>query len=160
MENTNLSRGQFLKQLGLSSGALMAFYCLGTVTACTKDDEPAASGTTTNPNTTGTNTTTTKVDFTLDLTTNDYKKLKTEGEFVYKDDIIIANVKGGKFVALSKACTHAGTTVQYRAKEDDFWCSNHGSEFGHDGKVEKSPATTGLKVFKTELTGDKLRISE
>jgi cytochrome b6-f complex iron-sulfur subunit len=159
MEKKNLSRGQFLKQLGLSSGALMAFYCLGTVTACTKDEgEPAPSGT--NNNSSGGNNTPTKIDFTLDLASNDFRKLKTEGEFVYKDDIIIANVKGGKYVALSKACTHAGTTVQYRFNENDFWCSNHGSEFGVDGKVEKSPAASALKLYKTELTGDKLRVTE
>lgn len=29
METSQLNRGQFLKQLGLSSAALMSFYCLG-----------------------------------------------------------------------------------------------------------------------------------
>lgn len=157
MENSQLSRGQFLKQLGLSSGALMAFYCLGTVTACTSSDEdPAPSGTTNTGNTSS------KVDFTLDLTTNDFSKLKTEGNYVYKDKIIVANIKGGSFVALSKACTHEGTDVQYRLSQNDFFCPNHGSEFSTSGAVEKSPASKALTLYKTELdaTGNKLRVFE
>ncbi|MEZ4903797.1 MAG: hypothetical protein R2822_19595 [Spirosomataceae bacterium] len=35
MKTESMKRGQFLRELGLSSGALMAFYCLGTtMTAC------------------------------------------------------------------------------------------------------------------------------
>lgn len=152
-----LSRGQFLKQLGLSGSALMAVYCLGGVTSCTSDDEDP---TPTTNNNTGNNTTSTKVDFKLDLTTADYSKLKTEGGFVYKDKLIIANVKGGRYVALSKACTHQGTDVQYRLTQDDFWCSNHGSEFNLDGTVKKDPASASLKIYKTELNGELLRVYE
>jgi len=55
METSQLNRGQFLKQLGLSSAALMSFYCLGTVlTSCSKDDsEPAPIKGTTGGGTTG-----------------------------------------------------------------------------------------------------------
>jgi cytochrome b6-f complex iron-sulfur subunit len=150
-----INRGAFLKDLGLSSGALMAFYCLGGVSACKSETEPAPTspaGTTTPVNT--------KIDFTLDLSSNDFKKLKTEGEFVYKDSIIIANVKGGKYVALSKACTHQNTSVQYRLNSDDFWCPTHGSEFASSGKVNKSPAASPLTVYSTELKADILRIFE
>ncbi|MCU0325620.1 MAG: Rieske (2Fe-2S) protein [Spirosomaceae bacterium] len=162
MENSQLSRGQFLKQLGLSSGALMAFYCLGTVTACTSsNEEPSPTGTNNSGNNTGGNTST-KVDFTLDLTTADFSKLKTEGNYVYKDKIIVANIKGGTFVALSKACTHEGTDVQYRLSQNDFFCPNHGSEFSTTGAVEKSPAAKALTLYKTELdsSGNKLRVFE
>jgi cytochrome b6-f complex iron-sulfur subunit len=151
------NRGAFLIDLGLSSGALMAFYCLGGLTACSSETEPAPvtpPATTTPPPASG------KIDFVLDLTSNDFKKLKTEGEYVYKDNIIIANVKGGKYVALSKECTHQNTSVQYRINSDDFWCPTHGSEFGTGGKVNKSPAASPLKVFSTELKADALRIFE
>jgi cytochrome b6-f complex iron-sulfur subunit len=156
MEN-KINRGAFIKDLGLSSGALMAFYCLGGLTACSSENEPAPVPP---PTTTTPPPATAKIDFTLDLTSNDFKKLKSEGEYVYKDKIIIANAKGGKYVALSKSCTHAGTDVQYRLDKDDLWCPNHGSEFSTAGKVNKTPAASGLVVYSTELKGDALRIFE
>jgi cytochrome b6-f complex iron-sulfur subunit len=155
---TKINRGAFIKDLGLSSGALMAFYCMGGLTACSSETEPAP--VTTPPASTTPPPATTKIDFTLDLTSNDYKKLKIEGEYVYRDKIIIANAKGGKYVALTKACPHAGTDVQYRLDKDDLWCPNHGSEFSTTGKVNKTPAANGLIVYSTELKGDALRIFE
>lgn len=157
METSQLSRGQFLKQLGMSSAALMSFYCLGTgLTSCSSSSDsptptPAptpSNGTNTNTGVTGT--TSGAIDFTIDLTHADFKKLKTEGEFTYVADIIIANAKG-TFIALSKACTHQGTTINYRSGTNDFFCPNHGSQFKTDGSVQKDPATKALTVFKTEL---------
>lgn len=158
MKHSAINRGQFLKELGLSSSALMAFYCLGTVTSgCSKKDDPAAiDPSLISPSPGGGNT---KIDFTIDLSSAEFSKLKTEGEFAYKDDIIIANAKGS-YVALAKACTHAGTTVKYRENENDFYCDNHKSEFKTDGTVKKSPASDALKVYKTELKDNKLRVTE
>lgn len=152
METSQLSRGQFLKQLGMSSAALMSFYCLGTgLTSCSKDEaDPTPTTTTGSTNSGVTGTTSGAIDFTIDLTNANFVKLKTEGEFVYVADIIIANAKG-TFVALSKACTHQGTTINYRSATNDFLCPNHGSQFKTDGTVSKDPATKALTVYKTEL---------
>lgn len=153
MKTTELSRGQFLKQLGLSSAALMSFYCLGTgLTSCSSSSEDPTPTTTTggSTNTGLTGTTSGSIDFTIDLTNTTYAKLKTEGEFVYVADIIIVNAKG-TFVALSKICTHQGTTINYRSASNDFLCPNHGSQFKTDGTVLKDPATKALTVYKTEL---------
>ena len=172
MEQAQLSRGQFLRQLGMSSATLMSFYCLGTtMTACTsasEDPTPIMPPTPTTPpvvtppatNSGITGMTAGAIDFTIDLTHPDFKKLKTEGEFTYVADIIIANAKG-TFVALSKVCTHQGTTIDFRPTANDFKCPNHGSEFTTDGKVQKSPATTALKVYKAESTnsGNSLKIT-
>jgi cytochrome b6-f complex iron-sulfur subunit len=156
LESGEISRGQFLKQLGLSSATLMAFYCMGTLSSCSskKEDDP----TPVNPGTVGGST---KVDITLDLGSNDFKGLKTDGEFVVKDSFIIFNSAGAYF-ALSKACTHEGTTVSFRKASNDVWCSNHGSVFGTDGSVKTGPATRGLKIFKTEIfdNGNKVRVFE
>ena len=162
MEQAQLSRGQFLRQLGMSSAALMSFYCLGTtMTACTSaSDDPTPTPTTTTPTTptgsvdTGiTGSTSGTINFTIDLTHKDFKKLKTEGEFTYVADIIIVNAKGS-FIALAKECTHQGTTIDYRSGTNDFKCPNHGSEFTTDGKVQKSPATKALTVYKAESTNN------
>ncbi|MER0438011.1 Rieske 2Fe-2S domain-containing protein [Emticicia sp. W12TSBA100-4] len=164
METSQLSRGQFLKQLGMSSAALMSFYCLGTgLTSCSSSsDDPTPSPTTgggTNTNSGVTGTTSGAIDFTIDLTNSNFVKLKTEGEFTYVGDIIIANAKG-TFVALSKVCTHQGTTINYRSGTNDFLCPNHGSQFKTDGTVSKDPATKALAVYKTELlnSGNSLKI--
>jgi cytochrome b6-f complex iron-sulfur subunit len=167
MEKSQLSRGQFLKQLGLSSAALMSFYCLGTtMTACTNNaaDPMPVPTTTTNPTSTNTGITGTAkgnvIDFSLDLTNDNFKKLKTEGQFLYVEDIIIANAKG-VFVAISKVCTHQGTAIEFRSVNNDFKCPNHGSEFKLDGSVQKDPATKGLAVYKTSLSmdGNSLKIT-
>lgn len=157
-----MKRGEFLRSLGLSTAALMSFYCMGTLTSCSSSDDPApATGGTTTPGT-GTGTGTGKVDFTLDLTTTDFSKLKTDGGFAYRDSIIVARVQGGTYVALAKACTHQGTDVQYRLAQNDFWCSNHGSEFATNGTVQVGPAGQSLKVYKTTLSadGNRLQVTE
>jgi cytochrome b6-f complex iron-sulfur subunit len=163
MKESNVSRGDFLRQLGLGSKALMAFYCLGAVAACTTDEEPEPmqqnppGGGNGNPGggiagVTGT-TSGDNVNFTVDLTNAAFSGLKTKGNFEYVDGIIIANANAG-IVALSKECTHAGTTVQYRKDENDIWCSNHGSEFSPSGVVEKGPAGSALKSYTVSLSMD------
>lgn len=163
MKESNVSRGEFLKKLGMGSKALMAFYCLGTVAACTTDDDPdpmqqnPPAGGNGNPGSgiegvTGV-TSGSAVNFTVDLTVAKYAVLKTRGGFEYVDDIIIANANSG-IVALSKVCTHAGTTVRFRPAENDMWCNNHNSEFSPSGAVERSPATRPLTAYTVSLSMD------
>lgn len=160
-----MNRGQFLKDLGLSTKALMAFYCLGAVSACgSKKEDPdpggngnggngnGGNGTGGNTGITGT-TSGSNINFTVDLTHQQYSKLKNQGEFVYVANIIIANARG-TIVALSKICTHEGATIEFRAGQNDFLCNNHGSQFNLDGTVKLSPAESALQVFKTELSND------
>lgn len=158
-----LNRGEFLRGLGMSSAALMAFYCMGTgLTACgsKNDPMPATPATPTTPGTaTGLsgNAETAKgaINFTVDLTNNDYKNLKTVGEFVKVGDVLIANVKGGKLVAIQRLCTHQMfDKVSYRLGSDDFGCSQHGSIFNLDGTVKGGPANTAMKLYKTALSTD------
>ncbi len=140
-----LNRGEFLRSLGMSSAALMAFYCMGTLTSCSSgSSDPTPTPT---PGTgTGTGT--------LDLTASGNSALKTEGGYVYNGSMIVARVKGGSYVALSRACTHQGTNVQYRLSQNDFYCPNHGSEFSPTGAVEVGPAGTPLTLYKTALSSD------
>lgn len=168
MEMNKQSRGQFLKTLGLSSKALMAFYCIGAVSACSSDDDTVTpvnnTGNTGNSGNTATGitgtTTGASLNYTIDLKNASYSKLLTSGEFVIIGDTLVANANG-TYIAVSKTCTHQGTTLAYRKAEGDIWCNNHGSEFKTDGTVEKSPATTALKTFKTtfDATASTLKIS-
>lgn len=161
-----MKRGEFLRELGLSSGALMAFYCLGTtMTACSTGEEPAPTPTNpTNPSgptglTGNADSAKGKIDFALDLTASAYSKLKNQGEFVIEGSVMVANAKG-TFVALSKACTHQGTTVVYRPNQNDVFCSNHGSVFSTAGAVVMGPATKALTMYAATLDGNKLTIKE
>ena len=154
----SVSRAEFLKTLGLSGKALLAVYCLGAVTACSEEESPEPMDTNNKPGETKgiegvTGTTSGSVDFKVDLTNSKWATLKTQGNFEYVEEIMIANASG-TFIALAKACPHAGTTVQFRKDKNDVWCSNHGSEFATDGKLNKGPATTGLKMYTTTLSMD------
>lgn len=159
MKQTTIKRGQFLRELGLSGGALMAFYCLGTtMTACSsgsEDPTPVTPGTGTGTAGLTGNADAAKgtISFTLDLTNSTYSSLKTAGSFVTVGSLIIANAKG-TMVALSKACTHQGTTVAYRSAQNDFFCNNHGSEFSTTGAVEMGPATKALTLYTAKLSAD------
>jgi cytochrome b6-f complex iron-sulfur subunit len=153
---TPISRAAFLRSLGLSSAALMSIYCLGTVTtSCSsKKEDPAP-----NP---GPGPGGQKVDFTLDLTTPSNDALNTNGGYIYPKDtsIIVARTKNGNFIALSKVCTHQGTTVNFQSANDQIHCPNHGSNFNTDGTVKNGPAATALKKYNTTLTGTNLRVYE
>jgi cytochrome b6-f complex iron-sulfur subunit len=153
-EAAPMKRGEFLRSLGLSSAALMAFYCMGTLTSCSNSGDDPTPGNPTNP---GGNT---KVDFTLDLNAAANANLKEEGGFITQGNVIVARVKGGSYVALAKNCTHEGTQVAYQLANDRFNCPNHGSNFKTDGTVINGPATTALKAYKTTLSGTNLRVSE
>jgi cytochrome b6-f complex iron-sulfur subunit len=158
MQENTMKRGQFLRELGLSSSALLAFYCIGTtMTACSTGSDDPTPTTPTTGSTSGLtgNADTSKgaINFTLDLTKSNYATLKTAGNFVIVDSIIVANAKG-TLVALSKVCTHEGTTIGYRSAQNDFFCTNHGSEFSTTGAVEAGPATKSLTVYQAQLSAD------
>ncbi|GAB3890698.1 QcrA and Rieske domain-containing protein [Spirosoma agri] len=157
LETDQLKRGEFLRSLGMGSAALMAFYCMGTgLTACSsKSDDPTPSTTTPSAGVTGNaDASAGTVSFTVDLTNSNYAKLKTTGQYAIVGSLIIAKVKSGSVVALSKTCTHQGTEVQYRSTQDDMYCPNHGSEFSPTGAVEVGPATKALTQYKTSLSAD------
>lgn len=151
-----MKRGEFLRSLGLSTATLMAFYCLGTtMTSCGSssddpdpDPNPGGNGGT---GITGT-TTGASVNFTINLTI--VTAVKAAGGFQVIGDTIVAHTSSGSYVALSKTCTHEGTTINFRANENDFLCPNHGSQFSTTGAVENGPAATALKVYKTSLSAD------
>ncbi|WP_338872965.1 Rieske (2Fe-2S) protein [Spirosoma sp. SC4-14] len=157
-----MKRGEFLRSLGMSSAALMAFYCMGTgLTACSSksnDPSPSTGGTgTTTPSTGFTGNATESagaINFTLDLTDSNFSKLKTAGQYAIVGSIIVAKIKNGSLIALSKTCTHEGTEVQYRSAQDDIYCNNHGSEYSTTGAVEVGPATRALTQYKTALSTD------
>lgn len=170
--SNEMKRGEFLRSLGLSTAALMAYYCMGTsLTACSsKSSDPTPAPTTTPGSSTTTGSTTVgfsgnadpskgAVNFTLDLTAADFKTLKTAGSYVYVSNIIVAFVSGNSYVAISKVCTHEGTAITYILTENDFYCPNHGSRFTNTGSVKNGPATAAVQQFKTSLSTDGTKLT-
>ena len=100
------------------------------------------------------------VDFTIDLTDENYSDLQEEGGYVYENDIIIAYLGNDEYFALSKICTHNQCTVEYNDEKELLVCPCHGSEYNIDGDVTSGPAEDPLKEYKTELNDQVLRIYE
>jgi Rieske Fe-S protein len=147
-----MERKDFLAALGLGAGSLVITSCLG---ACGKSD--TATPTTT---TTPTTPTSTKVDFTLNVSTN--TDISTKGWTIMNNIIIAKN--GSNYIALSSACTHQGNPVTYNAGNNTFPCSltdaAHGSIFDSSGTKTQGPATSSLKKYSTTLSGSSLRVFE
>ncbi len=164
---TALSRGEFIRSLGMSSAALMAFYCMGTLSSCSsKKDDPAPVVITPGGPTTGggsngvtgnANTGSGAIDFTVDLTNANFTSLKTMGGFVNVGEIIVFNA-AGTYKALGRICTHASGNLSFRSASNDLICDVHGGLFNTDGSVKQSPPTTAVKAYSAVLSGDKLQV--
>jgi len=60
--------------------------------------------------------------------------------------------QGNKIFALTAFCTHRRSRL--RATPDGFSCAAHGSQFGLDGKVRRTPARIDLPRHPVSLTSD------
>ncbi|MCR9065474.1 MAG: Rieske (2Fe-2S) protein [Cytophagales bacterium] len=144
-----IDRKDFMKQVGLGFGAIMLMNCLQ---SCDGGEIP-------DPNPGGGNG---NIDFTIDLNQMANSSLRTKGGFKVISDqkVIVARTLADTFIAVSSACTHQGTTVNYRPNSNDFLCPNHGSEFTAVGAVQKGPATSPLTKFATSFdeTANTLRV--
>ncbi|NOT76883.1 MAG: Rieske (2Fe-2S) protein [Cyclobacteriaceae bacterium] len=140
-----MTRKEFVSQVGIGAAALLLPACLGSLSGCSSSSDangvfPAPPA---NP------------DFTIDVSTG---ALSNNGGFLVQNGIIIGRTGTGTFIAVSAACTHQGTTIQYVAGSNTFHCPNHGSDYSSTGSVINGPATQSLVQYKTELTGNSLRV--
>jgi len=152
MEINTIDRKEFMRQVGLSFGAIMLMNCLQ---SCSDGGEIP------DPNPT---TSTGKLDFTININDATYSGLKTKGNFVVvkAQNVIIARVNdtNGSWIAVDSRCTHELTTINYRSSSNDFLCPNHNSTFSSSGAVTKGPATSALARFNTsfDATNNTLRV--
>jgi cytochrome b6-f complex iron-sulfur subunit len=132
-----MDRKEFLERMGI---AIALPFCLSAVQSCSQSNPiPAPKN----------------VDFTIDVSSG---ALAQNGGYVAKNGLIVARTLSGEFLAVSAACTHEGTSVQYRASQNNFTCPSHGATFSSTGKVTSGPAKRSLSVYNTELTGTTLRV--
>jgi len=137
-----MNRKDFLKSLGLTGASAFAVMTLG----CSS-------------NKTGTFKPTNSVDFTIDLNDPYNVPLKTPGNYIILNQVVIANNNEGNYVAATLRCSHAGKyEVTFRNTTDTFYCTEHGAEYDLAGKGLNSNGSGGLTIYKTQLNGTLLRI--
>jgi cytochrome b6-f complex iron-sulfur subunit len=97
------------------------------------------------------------VDFTLDLTSASYSGLAAAGGSAVVNGVIVANTPSG-YIAVSAACTHQGTTIQYDRANNRFSCPAHGSLFSTSGAVLRGPAAKALTLYNATLNLSSLHV--
>ena len=136
-----MDRKEFLSQVGIGAAALLVPACLGGLSGCSSTPTvPAAP---------------TNVDFTLDVSTG---ALATKGGYLATQGLVVAYTNAGTYIAVSAACTHEGTTVQFIGSSNNFRCPNHRSTFSTAGQVTLGPAARALATYNTTLNGTSLRV--
>ncbi len=142
-----MERKEFLRSLGASAAFSVVFPCLN---GCSKDG--AETGL---PVPTG-------IDFTVDLDSQEGEPLRNNGEFILKEFVVVAKNLEGQYVAASQICSHQQTEEVRFVTNDGgiYYCSTHGARFDQTGKPLNSITSNPLKIFKTELTGNILRVFE
>ena len=145
-----MKRDEFLHLFGFGAAILLT-GCLGSCSGRADSPQPGgASAPGAGP-----------VDFTLDLNDPANARLNDPAfGYVYGagGGVIVAKTAAGAYVALSSACTHQGTTVDFQLGTNQFHCPNHGSLFNTSGAVAQGPAMGALKSYVVSQAGSVLRI--
>lgn len=137
-----MTRKDFFQRVGFGAAAVLIPSCIGGLaSSCEKEDSPSAAPT--------------NVDFTLDISSG---TLATDGGYLVHSGVLVARTISGTFIAVSAACTHEGTNVNYNSSSNNFRCPNHGAKFSSTGVVIQGPASTNLTQYKTTLEGTSLRV--
>lgn len=92
----------------------------------------------------------TNVNLTLNLTDKSNENLAVKGGYVVSNNVIIAQTKEGKFVAVSVDCTFDKTKLIFKPAESQFYCPADLSRFDTSGKVVIGPATLPLTKYIVE----------
>jgi cytochrome b6-f complex iron-sulfur subunit len=138
-----MNRKEFFARVGFGAAAALLPACLaGVATSCTNEDGGGSSAPTT-------------VDFTLDISTG---SLATDGGYLVTNKIVVARVNSTTFLAVSSACTHDGTNVNYVQSSNSFHCPNHGANFNSSGSHLNGPGSGNLRQYNVTLTGNSLRV--
>lgn len=137
-----MTRKDFFARVGFGAAAVLVPACIGgLVSGCSKEDSVSILPS--------------NIDFTLDISMG---ALTTNGGYLIQQGVLVARTLNGTFIAVSAACTHQGTTVNYNSAGNNFICPNHGAQFSSVGEVTQGPASTNLKQYSTALTGNTLRV--
>ncbi|MEJ7911970.1 MAG: Rieske (2Fe-2S) protein [Chitinophagaceae bacterium] len=148
-----MERKECIKTFGFGMAGVCVAGCLA---SCSKDGSsappPPPGGGGPPPRPTG-------VNFTVDLAS----EIKNPGESVTKNGVIVVRLTAGatatSFTAVQVACTHQGTSINFDTGQNNFLCPNHGSRFSNAGAVLNGPASTNLKNYKVDITGNTMTVT-
>lgn len=136
-----MTRKEFIERVGIGASALLLPACLGGLSSCSGANAvPAAP---------------TNVDFTLEVSTG---ALATKGGYLINGGVIVARTLANQFIAVSAACTHEGTNVEFIGSGSYFYCPRHGATYSTSGAVTGGPTSRSLASYKTTLNGTSLRV--
>lgn len=137
-----MNRKEFFSRVGFGAAAALLPACVaGLATSCSSEGGNTAAPT--------------SVDFILDISTG---SLATDGGFLVSNEIVVARVNASTFLAVSAACTHEGTNVNYVNSSKSFHCPNHGANYSSTGTHLNGPGSGNLKQYNVSLSGNSLRI--
>jgi cytochrome b6-f complex iron-sulfur subunit len=138
---TTIDRQEFFRLVGVSIGAIVLQQCLSGCNTGGTDPQPVEPPS----------------NFSVNVNNPNFTALRNAGGFVRSNGVIIARTQQGEFLAVSQACTHEGTLVNFVSSNSTFLCPNHGSVFSREGEVQNGPATKPLTRYRTNYdasTGD------
>lgn len=134
-----MTRKDFLSTLGIGATFVLTSACFGSCSADNLEDISQ------------------NLDFTLDLDDPSNAALQDNDNFIIVDKIVVARTTTGAFVAATVKCSHQGLE-QITLRDDEWYCTAHGSRFDLDGDGLNNNARRGLTVYQTELNGNMLRV--
>lgn len=132
------------------SGGTVLLVATALLTSCETQDDPGGGNPGGNNN---------SGPLTIDITSSEFAALASAGGYVVKNGIIIINIGGDTFVALSAICTHQGCVVGYNSTAGNVQCGCHGSVFSTAGAVLNGPASTPLAKDSVSKDGNILTIN-
>jgi nitrite reductase/ring-hydroxylating ferredoxin subunit len=162
-----MTRYEFLKSMGFTGAALMT-----ALTSCVKESdtyypapkiggdgvlvEPPSSTPVVTPTVPATNITDiskiTNSLLKIDISTTSTSKLKTVGGYVVQNNIVVAQVSAGAFVAVTNLCTHEPKR-QIIYSGGEFYCTAHGATFNLKGTPVNQVSRSSISVYQVATDG-------
>ena len=137
-----MKRKEFIEKLGIGAAFVLTSTCLG---SCSRDmAEPMKD-----------------LDFSIDLTDDQFLTLQDFGSYIIEDQVVIARSNTGEYLAATLICSHEALSQITYSDTDGAWlCTAHGAKFDDDGVGQNANGSKGLAIYNTELTnnGTRLRI--
>ncbi|HAQ53040.1 MAG TPA: (2Fe-2S)-binding protein, partial [Flavobacteriaceae bacterium] len=116
-----MERKEFMKSIGQGAALTLTFSCLS---GCLEAENGMADQALI-PDANG-------VLFSIDLNSSEGQTLKSPGDYIIKNTVVIAVNQQGKYVAATQVCSHK-TLKQVIFRNDEFYCKEHGARFTQQG---------------------------
>lgn len=135
-----MERAEFLSKIGMGAMFALTATCLG---SCSKQ-ATTPSG---------------PVDFSINLNEVANVGLASTGGYVIQNGVVIAKIGASTYAAATVICSHEGEKqIMYKSASSQWYCTVHGASFDINGNGLNGNGSKGLTIYKTQVTGNTLRI--